>query len=178
MNTDPVSTHLSIKDITDLEPPGGLMKFYKSVPWLHLNDARDITRNTIQYSIRLLEHREGTYNLGRSYYVRYLNSGITEFYEKSNTEISYDTLARLTDAFSAPFVRNDDSKEGNIEVVGYVETPAEDQHKQNDTTRIILNFKDYYAYDDGTPNMGLAFPDLLPKEPTWLVVSGFTHPIR
>lgn len=156
MNTDPVYAHQSPHDITIVEPPRELMDFYEIVPWSHLNDAQSITRNIMRYVIRNLD-KEDTVNVGRSYYVQYLNSGKTDFYEEYYSSVGPDTLDRRNDPFFAPFVRTDDSKEGNIKVCSYLITSAE-QNKQNDTASIILNFTDNYAYDDGTPEFGFGIP--------------------
>jgi hypothetical protein len=92
-------------------------------------------------------------NIGRSYYIKDIGSGTTEFYEQYYAQFGPYSLARRNDPFYAPFTRTNDSEEGNIEVAAYLITDA-DQFKQNDTTKTILNFKDYYAYDDGTPEYG------------------------
>ncbi len=52
-----------------------------------------------------------------------------------------------------PFTRNDNSSEGQFEVVSYLDPPG-DQIRENDTSRIVMNFRNYYAYDDGSPEYG------------------------
>jgi hypothetical protein len=152
MNTRPRNDHLSINDVTLVDPPRELIDFYEIIPWSHLNDAQSITRNIMHYVIRNLEMGDSV-NIGRSYYIKNLGSGTTEFYEQYFAQFGPYSIARRNDPFYAPFTRTNDSDEGNIEVGAFLITDA-DQYKQNDTAKTILNFRDYYAYDDGTPEYG------------------------
>lgn len=152
MNTDPPATHEFIPDIALVEPPRYLMDFYESVPWLHLNDAQSITRNYLRYVFRNLEKNE-IINLGRNYYTKNLGTGYTELAEAFFDNFEQEDVIRRNDPFMTPFTRSDNSDQGSFEVGGFLITP-ETQFKQNDTARTLLHFKDYYAYDDGTPEYG------------------------
>jgi hypothetical protein len=152
MNTNPVSEHHSINDITLVDPPRRLMSFYEIVPWLHLNKAQSITRNYINFTIRNLQ-KDSTFTVGRSYYVKDLHTGIITGYDLIDQQFEPDSIYRRNDPFLAPFVRNDSSAEGKLEVVSYLNIHG-GQFKPNDSARIILDFKDFYAYDDGTPEYG------------------------
>ncbi len=153
MNTRPVSEHISINDITLTEPPRNLLGYYETVPWLHLNSAQELTRNYITYPIRNLNKDGEPKNVGRNYYVKDLSTGITTSFEVIRDPFLPDTLTRMIDMFTAPFVREDDSDEGTLEVVSYL-VPDADQVLQNDTSRSLIHFSDYYAYDDGSPEFG------------------------
>jgi hypothetical protein len=154
MNINPVSTHRSINDVTIIDPPRNLMDFYEIIPWLHLNEAQSITRNYMHFDIRNLSlNQNDSLNVGRSYYLKDINTGNIEFYDEYFTKFEPDTVIRRNDPFFAPFTRNNDSEEGLFEVGSYLITPG-GQYKQNDTAKIMLNFKDSYAYDDGTPEYG------------------------
>lgn len=153
MNTRSASEHLSINDIALTEPPRNLLGFYETVPWLHLNSAQELTRNYITYPIRNLNKDGEPKNVGRNYYVIDLNTGITTSFEVIRDPFLPDTLTRMVDMFTAPFVREDDSDEGTLEVVSYL-VPDADQFLQNDTSRSLIHFSDYYAYDDGSPELG------------------------
>ncbi|MBN2480511.1 MAG: T9SS type A sorting domain-containing protein [Bacteroidales bacterium] len=153
MNTESISKHQSINDISLADPPKYLLDFYEIIPWSHLNDAQSITRNMLHYTIRNLEKTGDSVNIGRSYYVKDLQSGFTEFAEQSYGKFGPNTLERRNDPFFTPFVNSGDHDEGILEVSAYLITPAS-QFKANDTARTYLNFKDYYAYDDGIPEYG------------------------
>jgi hypothetical protein len=153
MNTRPALEHFSINDITLTEPPRNLLGFYETVPWLHLNEAQELTRNYITYPIRNLNKDGEPRNVGRNYFVRDLNTGITTSFEVIRDPFLPDTLTRMVDMFTAPFVREDDSDEGTLEVVSYL-APDADQVLQNDTSRSFIHFRDYYAYDDGSAELG------------------------
>lgn len=152
LNDAPESQHTSINDISLVEPTRGLMDFYESVPWTHLNDAQEITRNIMNYLVRNLSEGDST-NVGRSYFVRNMRTGIKETYEEYYSNFPPSSIFLRSDPFFAPFTKTDNEKQGNIEVTGYLITPA-DQVKTNDTARVMLHFGDYYAYDDGTPEFG------------------------
>ncbi|MBN1144763.1 MAG: hypothetical protein JXA72_10075, partial [Bacteroidales bacterium] len=153
MNTRPEAEHISINDITLTEPPRNLLGFYETVPWLHLNEAQELTRNYITYPIRNLNKDGEPKNVGRNYYVKDLNTGITTSFDIIRDPFLPDTLTRMVDMFTAPFVREDDSDEGTLEVVSYL-VPDAGQVLQNDTSRSFIHFRDYYAYDDGSPELG------------------------
>jgi hypothetical protein len=152
MNTRPDAEHRSIDDITQVDIPRELLDFYESVPWAHLNNAQSITRNNMRYLIRNLTTGDSI-NVGRSYYVHNLHTGTTEYYDQYYSKSPPRSLVTWLDPFFAPFTRNDNSSEGALEVVSYLITPA-NQVKGNDTSRIVMNFKNYYAYDDGNPEYG------------------------
>jgi hypothetical protein len=153
MNTAPLSAHKEINDITLIDIPRNMLDFYETVPWSHLNSAQSITRNLMNFDIRNLMAHGNTLNLGRSYYTRDLSSGYVENYEEFFEQLPTDTLIRRYDPFFAPFTSNSSTKEGAIEVVSYLVTPGS-QYKPNDTSRIVLNFRDAYAYDDGSAEFG------------------------
>ena len=152
MDAEPYFSHRSINDITLVEPPPELLDFYESVPWKHLNDAQSITRNSLHYVVRNLAYGDSV-NVGRSYKVHNLKTGAWQYDEVYFAKFPPASLIRRNDPFFVPFTRNDDSEEGALEVVAWLITPA-DQEQQNDTTRTELHFRDYYAYDDGSPEYG------------------------
>jgi hypothetical protein len=152
MDAEPYFFHRSINDITLVEPPPELLDFYESVPWKHLNDAQSITRNSLHYVARNLAFGDSV-NVGRSYKVHNLKTGAWQYDEVYFAKFPPTSLIRRNDPFFVPFTRNDDSEEGALEVVAWLITPA-DQEQQNDTARTELHFRDYYAYDDGSPEYG------------------------
>jgi hypothetical protein len=152
MNTRPIVEHLAIDDVTQVDLPRELLDFYESVPWTHLNNAQSITRNNMHFRIRNLTNGDSL-NVGRSYFVHDLHTGEKEYYDQLFSKSPPRSLEDWYDPFFAPFVRNDNSSEGALEVVSYLVTPPQ-QEKENDTSRMVMNFRNYYAYDDGTPEYG------------------------
>ncbi|RPJ64407.1 MAG: T9SS C-terminal target domain-containing protein [Acidobacteria bacterium] len=154
MDTRPASEHYLIDDISLTEAPRELLDFYESIPWLHLNDAQEIVRNFLHYVIRNLSPDPfDSVNVGRTYFTHDLNTGVFQYDEVLNSKFGGASVNRANDAFFIPFTREDDSPEGAVEVTAYL-IKNDEQYKPNDTTRTILNFRDYYAYDDGTPEYG------------------------
>jgi hypothetical protein len=93
-------------------------------------------------------------NIGRSYYVRNYNTGIFENYEPPwdellpNGELVFRDLPLYT-----RFSRNDNLNEGIIEIASYLRT-LDFGPKENDTSRVVLHFRNNYVYDDGSPEYG------------------------
>ncbi len=152
MNTRPAAEHSTIDDITQVDLPRKLLDFYESVPWTHLNNAQSITRNDMRFLIRNLTTGDSI-NVGRSYFVRNMQTGAKDFYEQRFSNSPPRSLETWLDPFFAPFTRDNNSSEGAYEVVSYLITPSQ-QFKENDTSRIVMKFKNYYAYDDGSPEYG------------------------
>lgn len=153
INTRPEAAHISINDITLTEPPRNLLGYYESVPWLHLNKAQELSLNNIIFTVRNLNKDGDPKNVGRNYNVKDLNTGVTMSFNVVQVSLFPNTLSRINDIFSSPFVRYDDSNEGTLEVVSYL-VPDAGQELQNDTSRAFIHFRDYYAYDDGSPEFG------------------------
>ncbi len=160
MNTQPVFSHQNINDIVLVDEPRRLLDFYEVIPWLHLQNAQNITLNTINFDIRNLLIAGDVINTGYSYLLRDLNTNYTENFEELRITMPLDTLIRINEPFGAPFTRKDDSDEGLIEVTSFLMNMPAEQFKGNDTTRVLLNFKDAYVYDDGSPERGFGMEGL------------------
>lgn len=153
INTEPETSHSRINDVTLTDVPHNLLDFYEIIPWKHLNNAQSITRNLMNFDIRTLMLPDDQVNIGRSYFLKNLLTGYLENYEEFFELIPTDTLIRRYDPFFAPFVANNLTQQGLLEAGSYIVTPGS-QYKGNDTATTILNFKDAYAYDDGTAEFG------------------------
>lgn len=157
MNTDPEYNHQTINnDITITDIPRNILDLYETVPWHHLNSAvaSGFARNSIVYGIRNYMPDDDSSNIGRSYYVINYNAGTREEYLPPADEILPNGMLVFRDLpLFANLSRNDNRSEGRIEVVSYLRT-LDFGTKDNDTSRVILHFKDSYVYDDGTPEYG------------------------
>jgi len=107
----------------------------------------------LHYVIRNLEQAGDSVNIGRSYYVNNNQTGTTEFAETVYSKFGPLSVTRMDDPFFAPFTATGTENEGSFRAVAYLVTPAGD-YKGNDTSVTVLNFRDYYAYDDGIPEYG------------------------
>lgn len=157
MNTDPEYNHRTINnDITITDIPRNVLDLYETVPWHHLNSAvtAGIARNSIIYGIRNYMPEGDSSNIGRSYYVRNHNEKTYDNYEPPwdeqlpNGVLVFRELPLLT-----RFSENDNLNEGMIEIASYLRT-LDFGTKVNDTSRVVLHFKNNYVYDDGSPEYG------------------------
>jgi hypothetical protein len=151
MNTNPVSSHRYINDFAITDVPRKMLDAYEIIPWAHLNAAQSITRNVMNFDIRNLGNTGDSTLIGRSYYVKYKNQIIPYIDQFEN--IPTDTIVHRVEPFLIPFTKDDNSREGTFEVYSYLIAQAQ-QYLENDTSRSVLNFKNSYAYDDGTPEYG------------------------
>jgi hypothetical protein len=157
LNTDEAFEHQTIKnDITITDIPRNVLDLYETIPWDHVNSAvaAGIARNNINYGIRNYMPQGDSSNIGRSYYVKNYNTGYFEDYEPPwdellpNGELVFRDLPLYT-----RFSRNDNLNEGVIEIASYLRT-LDFGPKENDTSRVILHFRNNYVYDDGSPEYG------------------------
>jgi hypothetical protein len=154
LDTNSLQSHQIINDVAITDIPRKMLDLYEAIPWSHLNLASPVIgRNSMNYGIRIMMEPGDIANIGRSYYTKDMNTGYRENYELFYEEFPTDSLIQRSDPFFAPFVQRDDSKSGAIRVSAFLDTPA-DQVKSNDTSRITIEFKDAYVYDDGSPEYG------------------------
>ncbi|HEX2395380.1 MAG TPA: T9SS type A sorting domain-containing protein [Bacteroidales bacterium] len=157
MNTDPEYNHKTINnDITITDIPRNVLDLYETVPWHHLNSAvtAGIARNSIIYGIRNYMPEGDSSNIGRSYYVRNYNEKTFDNYEPPwDEQLPNGVLVFRDLPLLSRFSENDNLNEGRIEIASYLRT-LDFGTKANDTSRVVLYFKNNYVYDDGSPEYG------------------------
>jgi len=157
LNTDKEENHITINnDITITDIPRNVLDFYETVPWLHVNSAvaANIARNSIIYGIRNYMPEGDSSNIGRSFYVRNHNTGTFQDYQPPwDEELPNGVLVFRPLPLIASLSRNDNFNESVIEIASYLRT-LDFGPKENDTSRVLLHFRDSYVYDDGSPEFG------------------------
>jgi hypothetical protein len=152
LDTNTLANHQSPPDIALVDPLTDLLFQYVTVPWHHLNFAQSIGRNKVRYVIRNLEQGFAATNIDRSYFVTDLNDGITDYYWVYNEDIKPAEVMVRNDPFDHSFTRTS-AAYGRYDVTAYINTPPS-QFRGNDTVKYRQEFRDVYAYDDGTAEYG------------------------
>jgi hypothetical protein len=138
------------KDLAMVKPSTLFMRDYSSIPWNHfkstitgqLNNVMFFVRNNdseprslTQLIVNVKDLNTGTLN---DYYIGQKNMNP---FENSGEDLSWNFTSSPIDWYPA------DS--AVFEITGEIKTDTEDSIDNNFSSRII-NFKNYYAYDDGT----------------------------
>jgi hypothetical protein len=150
LDTENIITHEKIADIAFVEPLKGMLKQYVSVPWSHVNYAQSIMRQYTRYVIRNME--DSVRSIYRSYNVKDLNTNKKYYYNEYDEMILPNTMIIRNDPFDHGYTQTQ-AEYGRYEVTAFITTPP-GQFRGNDTVKYYQEFRDYYAYDDGTPEFG------------------------
>lgn len=151
MDTLPSASHSSINDIAIVDPLIDLLFDYTTIPWHHVDYAQSIGRNKVRYVVRNF-HPTIAANIDRSYSVRNVLSQEISNYEVLNDDIAPNSLWIRNDPFNHSFYY-EPTPYGQFEVTAFISTIAS-QFMGNDTVKYMQLFRDTYAYDDGTAELG------------------------
>lgn len=152
-----------IDDITLAENPGGLLQSYTAMPWshfqaselkpsfeVHLLNLSNVTKNA-SYTYRITNpegQSVGSYD-GGSYNIYPLRSGGFQ---------PYAPHAR-PDLRNVSLSSNADTVDFRILHI-HREAGSGDLNPSNDTAVFVQAFRNYFAYDDGTPEAGYTVVDV------------------
>jgi hypothetical protein len=153
--------NINIPDIALSGIPNRLSTNYETVPATHLEYAKaDLFDNPMNLELNYTNLGWGTRSVTRNFRLRslYGTSGRTLSYSAGSENIPDGSTINLS--YQIPqyeFSIEDDS--AAIEVLSYIVTDSDPSNfrtalRYNDTNRIVYEFKDCYAYDDGTAENG------------------------
>lgn len=140
-----------MRDVAFERPVSSLLNYYQSMPWKHFQVAfQQIMRKDIDIYYRnndSIGHKPDRY-----FKITDLKgSNATSFYS-GNENIKPQEVYHFFTKLEYPFF-TDETDSARFEVKSYITTETYD-NKINDTTRFIQVFSNYFAYDDGTPELG------------------------
>lgn len=144
-------------DIAFTELPTPSLKRYNTLPWTHLENAQGPGKNTSNYfEFRVLYDVQQVYPVDLNIYSRDLNTG--EIIETRNPQSVDDAEPGWISedvTFISGINYNPAYPKGKFEIVTHFNGDrVNDLHPQNDTSRRIEIYEDYYAYDDGSAELG------------------------
>ena len=144
-----------IHDVAFVEPPRSLLKNYEAIPWgEHFKAGRVYEQGNMRYSFR-----NNDTIVRNTAYTYYLYKNTTGLYVKDDSaylgqiNLNADSLLIKRYEIDASFFETNALKEGLFKLEFVLETDDFDYH-ENDTVVLFQNFKNYYAYDDGTSENG------------------------
>ena len=146
------------RDVAVTNSINSLLNNYESMPWKHFIAPNVYTMEwggTAYLPIR--NNGDTAENVGYRYYITDTLAH-TPIYKDlyGNKKVPpYDTTSFIEDRFTAFF--NEDPDSGIFEVKAALTTAANDFCKINDTTVYYQTFLNYYAYDDGSAELGYGF---------------------
>jgi hypothetical protein len=139
------------RDVAFVTPVTSILKDYETVPWKHLELAQKTQRKT--YINTLIRNNDNiTRNVTRSLIMTDLTNSFTYKPTPTSNDIAAgDSVIHLF-AYDYPFDYSmGDSSKFLIRTI--IQTDVFD-YKANDTLEYIQNFKNYYAFDDGSSEAG------------------------
>ena len=156
-----------IEDVTMIKNVGPFLKDYRQVPWSHfLHKGRSAVYDSITFSYANLQ--DATHNINRQYdvfdkdetsslipartYIDY-HCGDDSENINANDEINY--TKKFCYFFTEESYQAEDSAKFLIRANLKTDVAqVRDYYRWNDTVRFYQDFKNYYAYDDGTAEKG------------------------
>lgn len=150
----------NIEDIGITKEPKRILSIYETVPARHLNAANDLFESPMNLELSYTNLGWGTKSVTRNFRLRSIHgSGNTLSYSAGAENIENGRTIDLSYPVTPPynFSATDDS--ASFEILSWIITDTDPSAyrtalRYNDTNRIIYEFRDYYAYDDGTAENG------------------------
>ncbi len=159
LDTNSYEDHQNVYDVSIINALSSSFKTYQSIPWDHVDSAgfnhiREYIPLTIRMNNQPPNLGEST-TIGRGYFVRDLSSGtyLIDPYIEGSQSFKFDTIYERNDVFITP-VLYDGSDVGMIEIGAFLNNTPGIDYKSNDTVKRVEVYRNYYAYDDGTAEMG------------------------
>ncbi|MEI7595396.1 MAG: T9SS type A sorting domain-containing protein [Bacteroidota bacterium] len=141
-----------IDDVAITKPQTSILSTYQSMPWSHflVNPTNEMkTSLTTPYS----NLGGDTKNVKREFFINDLEgTGTPYYYTGGNLNLLPFETIDFSPSLAYSFASNTTEK-ASFEVITSVNTTP-DFNRVNDTTRFIQKFDNYYAYDDGTAELG------------------------
>ncbi len=140
----------SFNDIAISEPVGTFLKTYRSIPWKHYQNFFYKAINDVFY-LSIFNHSESSASVEDKIIVTDAYFNVSD--EPISTAI--DISGRSFSSFqeNCPILKSDASDSALFMIKASIVTNRYDR-KQNDTVISYHEFKNYYAYDDGSAEYG------------------------
>lgn len=150
-----------INDISFIKNFNSLLKDFESVPCKHYTSFQaqsELIKDSIMYNIR--NNCNETYGISRDFYLynTYSNSLISDEYVGDEENIyPLSTLNYNKNIEDIEFVISPDADSAKFTLLGCIsarDTTESIDKRWNDTIRYYQYFDNYYAYDDGSAELG------------------------
>ncbi|MFC2087533.1 T9SS type A sorting domain-containing protein [Bacteroidota bacterium] len=153
-------TDTIFEDVAFYRPPKNLLNHYSSIPLKHLNTA---SSNEIEDNISIFYRNLGdsarTITTRRFVISDYLNDTIIHEFSGGIGKIDERSSVTFSGSIENVFQSKNQQK-AIFKITSFISTdtttlnPLRAELRNNDTTFYLQEFDDYYAYDDGTAELG------------------------
>ncbi len=148
----------SLNDIAIFKPIGSILANYENIPWSHFNSQAQSTEltNPLVFPVSYRNLGPSTWNITRMFQVKNHSTNQTT----TLTGAADNIFAYQDITFNRNYIYNFQSAWADSAVftfTSYIETdvnPDTYPFRWNDTIRHVQRFHNFYAYDDGTAEMG------------------------
>lgn len=156
-----------IEDVAMTKNVGPFLKDYTYVPWRHfISKGREAVYDSITFTYANLQN--AVHNINRQYDVfdkdeqssliparTYIDNYCGDDSENINANEEINYTKKFCYLFNEETYQNDDSAKFLVRANLKTDVAqARDYYRWNDTVRFYQDFKNYYAYDDGTAEKG------------------------
>lgn len=156
-----------IEDVAMIKNVGPFLKEYRQIPWSHfLSKGRDVVFDSITFSYANRE--DVMHNINRQYDVfdkdetsslipaaTYIQNHLGDDSENINADEELNYTKKFWYYFNEESYQEYDSAKFLIRAnIKTDVAQTRDYYRWNDTVRFYQDFKNYYAYDDGTAEKG------------------------
>jgi hypothetical protein len=147
-----------LDDVTFYRPLSSVLKNYESIPWKHFHTQAQIAElpSPFGFPIHYRNLGSNTRNVSR-YFTFYNHSSenlINYFTGFNNLSPFKDTTYNLNYIYDLESTWADSAKFTFKSYLFFTESLEKEYLRWNDTVRYVQRFHNYYAYDDGTAEMG------------------------
>ena len=156
LDADRDTTIKKIRDVAFSRPPKSLVSPYQSLPWEQYKTA-SFSISKPQIETFLHNNDDTTYSVARFFEIRNIFSNKIVFKGDGGKKPCPPGNFSTLDDISKPFGNFDYDKDQSVyevrSYINYTQNPKFDKFF-NDTVTFLQVFKNYYAYDDGSPERG------------------------
>jgi len=144
---------LYYKDMSITKLPLSLLKDYRSMPWAHFDRESSLLRSTLKIYARNMSDQPLNL-IGRCGVIDTIDHEYLLFSGDNKTVYKNDTALTLAfnvrDSLQTGKIKNADTVILRVELSSRII----DDYKSNDLSVLYQEFNNFYAYDDGIPEMG------------------------
>jgi hypothetical protein len=141
-------------EVSMLSTSGSQLNNFEAVPWKHFMYNRNLLKSKVGMTYRNLDNVER--NVNRKFRIKELyHNLIDSISDFGNIDIPKNYIENYYEAFVSSYFPFDNSSDSACFLIyDYLDQTGNEMIKSNDTARYYQVFKDYYAYDDGIPELG------------------------
>jgi len=155
LNKDRSATDTVYRDIAFVKPLTSLLQNYESVPWKHFLASKGVaTLKSIAFNLRNNDNQKRSIDKQENVIVELLSGKTNGVHDGGQLNINAFSNLTSNQAFDTTSLFSDNHKESAVfNITAEISTDKFDS-TQNNKLSYQQKFSNYYAYDDGTAELG------------------------